>query len=139
MLLPAPVIPPGSIVRCCFSSFQSIAPSVVQFQEVTGVRYPALYEDFIAEVDLFNVDVGFIASFARIPRTNLYNELLYATLYPVVVIAVLAGLYTHRKNEEESLSRGNAHLEAQALVRYTLRRVLGLVLSFPHKFQGLRV
>lgn len=85
--------------------------AVDQFQEVTGVRYPALYKDFLAALDLFNLNVGFILSFACIVRTNYYDQLLYATLGPMVVLAMLGGIYWFAKR------RNNHSLAAQRLVK----------------------
>lgn len=64
---------------------------------MTGVRYPALYKEFLATLDIFNLNVGFVLSLACILHTNYYHQLLYATLGPMVLFMALAGVYTIAK------------------------------------------
>lgn len=64
---------------------------------MTGVQYPALYEDFLAGLDLVNLNFGFILSFACVLETDHYQRLLFATIGPMVVFLGLAMLYSISK------------------------------------------
>ena len=49
-----------------------------QFSNVSGVEYPGPYEKFLAYVDVVNLDVGFVMSFACVYDTNFYDrEFIY--------------------------------------------------------------
>lgn len=86
---------------------------------MTGVKYPDLYEDFVSVLDLSNLNIGFILSFACVLRTNYYIDLLFATLGPMVVLAVLAGTYTL------AIKRNRASQEA---IRTVKRRHLSMAI-----------
>lgn len=60
---------------------------------MAGVKYPGAYNDFLAVIDLVNLDLGFILSFACVYDTDFYDRLLLATLGPFVVLAILGFTY----------------------------------------------
>lgn len=72
--------------RCC-------SPRLSQYSDVAGVRYPGAYNDFLAVVDLVNLDLGFILSFACVYDTNFYDRLLMTTIGPAVILGVLGCTY----------------------------------------------
>ncbi|CAN0538822.1 unnamed protein product, partial [Ectocarpus sp. 12 AP-2014] len=55
---------------------------VTQYSDVAGVEYPGAYQDFLSVVDVVNLDLGFILSFACVYDTNFYDRLLMATIGP---------------------------------------------------------
>lgn len=57
------------------------------------MQFPGAYNEFLAVIDLVNLDLGFILSLACIYDTNFYDRLLMATLGPVVVLLVLGCTY----------------------------------------------
>lgn len=79
-----------------------------QYSDVAGVQYPGAYSEFLAIIDLVNLDLGFILSFACIYHTDFYDRLLIATLGPMVVLSILGVTYRvakHRnRHSEESLA-----------------------------------
>lgn len=68
-------------------------PTPLQFQEITGVQYPALYEDFLSILDLVNLNIGFILSLSCVLCTDHYERLLFATLGPIFVLSCLMVLH----------------------------------------------
>lgn len=60
---------------------------------MAGVQYPGAYNDFLAVIDVVNLDLGFILTFACIYNTHFYDRLLMATLGPMVVLSVLGCSY----------------------------------------------
>lgn len=60
---------------------------------MAGVQYPGAYNDFLAVIDLVNLDLGFILSFACIYDTDFYDRLLLATLGPFMVFTLLGCTY----------------------------------------------
>lgn len=60
---------------------------------MAGVRYPGAYEEFLSVIDLVNLDLGFILSFACVYDTNFYDRLLLATICPAVVLGFLGCTY----------------------------------------------
>lgn len=83
----------------------------LKFSDVAGVKYPGAYRQFLAAIDVVNLDLGFILSFACIYRTDFYDRLLMATLGPAIVLAVLGCTYLI------ALSRNRASEEAIAAVK----------------------
>lgn len=83
------------------------------------MRYPKLYEDFIAAIDLVNLNVGFILSLACVLRTNYHDRLLYGTLGPIMASAALAVIYAFAK-------RRNHH--SPAAMRTVKRKHLSVAL-----------
>ncbi|CAM9844184.1 unnamed protein product [Scytosiphon promiscuus] len=85
---------------------------VTQYSDVAGVRYAGVYADFLSVVDLVNLDLGFILSFACVYDTNFYDRLLMATIGPVVVLGILGCTYIFAR-------RRNGHsMEAMAVVKH---------------------
>lgn len=78
-----------------------------QYSDVAGVQYPGAYNDFLAVIDLVNLDLGFILSFACVYDTNFYDRLLLATLCPFVVLTLLGCTYMvarHRNRRSREVS-----------------------------------
>lgn len=68
---------------------------------MAGVKYPGAYNDFLAVVDVVNLDLGFILSFACVVDTNFYDRLLMTTVAPAVVLCLLGCTYlvARRRNQ----------------------------------------
>ncbi|CAN0056334.1 unnamed protein product, partial [Scytosiphon promiscuus] len=66
---------------------------VTQYSDVAGVQYPGAYNDFLSVIDMVNLDLGFIISFACVYDTNFYDRLLMATICPMVVMGLLGCTY----------------------------------------------
>ena len=73
----------------------------IQYSDVAGVKYPGAYNDFLAVVDVVNLDLGFILSFACVVDTNFYDRLLMTTVTPAVVLCLLGCTYlvARRRNQ----------------------------------------
>lgn len=96
-----------------------------QYTRVAGVEYPGAYNDFLAVIDLVNLDLGFILSFACIYDTTFYDRLLIATLGPIATLAALACIYwvARRRNghSEEAMSRvKHIHLSVALFVMFVV-------------------
>lgn len=102
---------------------QSFVPSDAQFQEVTGVRYPVLYEDFVAFQNVFNVNLEVILSATCAVDLDYYNILLYATLGPIVVYTMLAVVYVIAK-------RRNGHSQVALLIVTRKHLSVALFIAF---------
>lgn len=94
---------------------QTLPPPPPKFSDVAGVKFPGAYRQFLATIDVVNLDLGFILSFACIYRTDFYDRLLMATLGPAVVLAVLGCTYLvalgrNRASEEAVSAVKNRHL-----------------------------
>ncbi|CAM9183884.1 unnamed protein product, partial [Ectocarpus sp. 12 AP-2014] len=92
---------------------------VTQYSDVAGVEYPGAYQDFLSVVDVVNLDLGFILSFACVYDTNFYDRLLMATIGPVLVLGLLGCTYLVAR-------RRNRHCEEA--VRDVQRRHLSVTL-----------
>lgn len=72
------------------------------------MEYPGVYNDFLAVIDLVNLDIGFILSFTCVYQTDFYDRLLMATIGPMAMLCALACTYrvARRRNghSEEALS-----------------------------------
>lgn len=64
-----------------------------QSSEVAGVTYPGAYKDFLSVIDMVNLDLGFVLSFACIYKTDFYDRLLLATLGPILILMALGCTY----------------------------------------------
>lgn len=91
----------------------------VQFQEMTGVEYPDLYQDFISIIDVVNMNIGFLLSLACIVSTDYHERLLFATLGPIGILSGMAVLYV-------VAMKRNAH--SLAASRVVKRKFLSLTL-----------
>lgn len=92
-----------------FSPHSPVHPPLPsQYTTVASVKYPGAYNDFLAVIDLVNLDIGFIVSFACVYRTDFFDQLLMATIGPAAVFCVLGCTYwvARRRNghSEEALS-----------------------------------
>ena len=54
------------------------------------VEYPAVYENFLAVLNLINLNLGFILSFSCVVETDFYTHLVLATIAPLAMLMVLA-------------------------------------------------
>lgn len=52
-----------------------------------------MYKAFVSNLGLINLDLGFVLSFSCIVSINFYDNLLAATIAPIVIVVVLAGNY----------------------------------------------
>lgn len=93
--------------------------AVPQYSDVAGVKYPGAYKEFLSIIDMVNLDVGFILSFACVYDTTFYDRLLFATLGPILVLVLLGCTYMI------ALSRNRGNEVALATVR---RRHLSVAL-----------
>lgn len=73
---------------------------------MTGVEYPPLYDRFISVIDLVNLNLGYIFSLACVLDTDYHDRILFATIGPMVVLAILAGIYAvaRRRNLGSTVS-----------------------------------
>ncbi|CAM9935287.1 unnamed protein product [Ectocarpus sp. 6 AP-2014] len=98
---------------------------VTQYSDVAGVEYPGAYQDFLSVVDVVNLDLGFILSFACVYDTNFYDRLLMATIGPVLVLGLLGCTYlvARRRNrhcEEAMRDVQRRHLSVTLFVMFVI-------------------
>jgi hypothetical protein len=75
-----------------------------QYANITGLRLPSVYSDFLKWLYVVNVDVAWLLAVAGIWHTNFYQRLLLNTLVPLAAVAVLGGTYiiARRRGREAS-------------------------------------
>lgn len=61
--------------------------------KITGVEYPAVYAAFLSWLDIINLNIGFILSASCIVEMDFFDRLVFATVGPVLVLALLGGTY----------------------------------------------
>ena len=66
---------------------------MAQFSSVVNVRYPPVYERFLAALSVVNLNLEFIPSLSCVVKTSFYARLLLATIPPMAVLGVLAITY----------------------------------------------
>ncbi|CAM9484360.1 unnamed protein product [Ascophyllum nodosum] len=66
---------------------------ITQFSSVVNVRYPPVYERFLAALSVVNLNLEFIPSLSCVVKTSFYARLLLATIPPMAVLGVLAITY----------------------------------------------
>ncbi|CAM9448508.1 unnamed protein product, partial [Hapterophycus canaliculatus] len=96
---------------------------VTQYSDVAGVQYEGIYGDFLSVVDVVNLDLGFILSFACVCDTNFYDRLLMATIGPAVVLGLLGCTYVvarrrNRHSEEAMAVVQRRHLSIALFVMF---------------------
>lgn len=96
---------------------------ITQYSDLAGVKYPGAYEDFLAMIDMVNLDLGFILSFACVYNTTFYDRLLMATLGPFVVLLVLGCTYVvalrrNRASDESVAAVKSRHLSVALFVLF---------------------
>lgn len=99
-------------IALCYYVPCLIVPSTAQFEELIGAGFPPMYEIFVTSIDLFSMNLGYILSFACIAETNYYDDLMYATIGPIVVLAGLYGVYRiakRRNRHSETAMRAVQH------------------------------
>eukprot|EP00903_Cladosiphon_okamuranus_P016944 g15619.t1 len=67
---------------------------ITQFTTVADVMYPDVYEDFLSLLNLVNFDLGLIPTISCVVNIDFYARLLFATMAPLAVLAVLALTHT---------------------------------------------
>lgn len=84
-------------------------PRVFQYTSVADVEYPGAYSDFLAVVDVVNLDVGSLLSLACVYSTNFYDRLLITTIGPAGLLCLLACTYwvgrSRNRHSAEATSR----------------------------------
>jgi hypothetical protein len=62
---------------------------LTQFVNITGLQMPDLYKDFLAWIDVINLNIGWTFSVGCVTSINFYNKLLVTTLTPLVLTGIL--------------------------------------------------
>lgn len=60
---------------------------------MVNVVYPNVYHKFLEVVNLINLNLGFTLSFSCVVETDFYQQLLLATIVPILVLAALTVTY----------------------------------------------
>ncbi|CAM9411640.1 unnamed protein product [Sphacelaria rigidula] len=83
---------------------------LTQFAEISGVEYPAAYGEFLAALDLINLNIGTILSFSCVMEVDFFDTLIFATIGPILLLGMLVGTYAVARN------RNHASHEAMVMV-----------------------
>lgn len=83
----------------------------LQFSSVASVTYPALYEMFLALIDVFNFNLGWIFAAGCIIDINFYTNLLVVTVGPLVILGLISmsyifTVYKRRESDPAEYARG---------------------------------
>jgi hypothetical protein len=81
---------PWSKLRIPIVAFQI----VTQYITITGVPLPEIYRNFLAWIDVLNLNLGWVISLGCLTTVNFYEQLLITTLSPFVATAILVCTYT---------------------------------------------
>lgn len=99
--------------------FSHVCP---QFDAITGDVYPEVYQAFVSNLSLINIDFELVLWYSCFASNDFYDRLLFATIAPLLVITVLAVSYfigKKRNSGSESAIRKVWH-KHQAAVLYIL-------------------
>ena len=73
-----------------------------QFDAIAGDVYPDLYQKFVSELNLVNLDMDFVLAYSCLFTNDFYHHLLFATITPFLALAVLAGSFFIGKKRNSS-------------------------------------
>ena len=85
---------------------------------MANVVFPSLYQKFLDGVDILNFDLGWMISTECIIDTDFHDQLLMATLGPLVCIVILGGTYVTamRRSRDSEIARGIARRKHVSMV-----------------------
>lgn len=64
-----------------------------QFDAISGDVFPEVYKAFVSKLGPINLNMDYVLSYSCIVRTDFYDHLLFATIAPLVALAILAANY----------------------------------------------
>jgi hypothetical protein len=67
---------------------------LTQYINITGLKIPLLYRDFLAWLDVINLDLSWLFSIGCVLKTDFYEKLLLNTLAPIVFGLFLCFTYS---------------------------------------------
>jgi len=96
---------------------------LTQFTSVANVTYPEVYQRFLDSVNVLNFDALWIPSVGCIIDVDFHDRLLMATIFPIVVLALLVVTFTlakcRNKGSEEALEKvRERHMSMVLLVTF---------------------
>jgi hypothetical protein len=79
---------------------------ITQYISITGLPLPNIYHKFLAWIDVFNLNLGWLLSLGCLAKLDFYQRLLIATLGPFAAVAVLVCTYTtvRRRNTVQAVT-----------------------------------
>ena len=94
-----------------------------QFVSVANVQYPHVYQQFLDGVKLLDFDLGWMLSVSCIIDINFHGRLLFATVGPIVIIALLGLTYARAVRSNDWSQRAvqtiqHKHLSAVLLLTF---------------------
>ena len=97
--------------------------SIAQFASVANVHYPHVYQRFLDGVKLLDFDLGWMLSASCIVDIDFHDRLLFVTLGPIIVLALLGLTYKIAvgKNRQSQRAVQNVqikHLSAVLLITF---------------------
>ena len=95
---------------------------VVQFVSVANVQYPHEYQRFLDGVKLLDFDLGWMLSVSCVVDIDFHDQLLFATIGPMVVILLLAMTYyiaVRRDHRSEGAVQSVQHKHLSAVLLLT--------------------
>lgn len=79
------------------------------------ISYPHMYQRFLDWVNVFNFDLGWILSVGCVVQFDFHDQLLFATLGPVVAVALLLAMYAVAIYKHHGSERALQHVRHKVI------------------------
>jgi hypothetical protein len=98
---------------------------LTQYINVTGLRLPLLYHEFLRWLGAINIDLGWLLSIGCVVQVSFYQKLLLNTVAPFVCAAILCCTYSmvRCRNKVQALT-ASFKRQSQAVRCYNLEQCL---------------